>query len=108
MKQVLGIILVISLLSTSVFYIKYLRSENNRLEGLEEGYRGQISEFTQRAVEFEKISQKREKEIQVLNKRQKDFQNELEKAKQDDNFKDWFDSPLPLNIHGLFKENTNN
>ena len=104
MKQITGFVILSALLAVSVFYIKYLRSENNRLEGLEKGYTEQIAEITKRAEGLEKISQEREQELQALSKSQKEFQNELEKAKHNKNFKNWFDSPLPNDVAGLFKK----
>lgn len=105
MKRILTFVILSALLAISGFYIKYLHSENNRLEGLEDAYTRQITEITNRAEEFEKISQDREQKIQVLNKKQEDFQYGIEKAKNNEDFKNWFDSPLPSHVLGLFKEN---
>ena len=105
MKKVVGVVILSALLAVSAFYIKFLRSENHRLEGLEEGYRKQITEITKRAEGLEKILQEREQELQLVNKSQKEFQNELEKAKHNKEFKNWFDSPLPHDVAKLFKKN---
>ena len=106
MKQILVLVILVSLLAIAGFYIKFLRSENNRLEGLENGYVEQIEEMTQRAKDFEEIAQVREKEIQALNQSQRDFQDELEKARNNEDFRIWFDNPLPLDANRLLKKNS--
>lgn len=104
MKQILVLVILVSLLSIAGFYIKFLRAENNRLEGVEAGYAGQIEEITKRAEDFEEIAQVREKEIQALNQSQRDFQDELEKARNNKDFRIWFDNPLPLGSNKLLNQ----
>ena len=113
MKQIVCFVILAALLAISVFYIRYLRSENNLLESentmLENSVEVQIVQLEyiiKRAEKSEQIAQNREQEIQALNQKQGEFNDELEKEKDNKDFKIWFDAPLPHGVGILFKEDT--
>lgn len=108
MKQILVLVILISSLAVAGFYIKFLRSEMNVLENSVNVQTKQIDKMVKRAQISEKISQERENEIEILNQSQKDFQDELQKAKLNEDFKNWFDNSLPLDAKRLLKKNTSN
>ena len=90
------------------FWNKYLRLENETLENTVNVQNEYLTQLTQKREDLEKILQKRESDINALNQSQKDFKDELAKAKNNNDFKLWFDSSLPVDATRLLKKNTGN
>ena len=90
------------------FWNKYLRLENETLANTANIQSEHLTQLTQRQEDLEKILQKRENDIDALNQSQEDFKYELAKAKNNNDFKLWFDSSLPVDATRLLKKNTGN
>lgn len=104
MYKIIAYVVLALMLVSSVFYIKFLRSKNTILENSVNIQKKQIAEMSERAKKLDGILHEREKELQKMGKSQKDFKNELTKAKNNEDFKIWFDAPLPDSAYELLKK----